>query len=88
MAAHPGATDTGFFDGTSATMDPRVTDSPESVAARTLDDFARGRTASYPGRTVSRLFTVAARLLPRRTVTGAVAALNRKLGFDVVTDRP
>ena len=69
-------------------MDPRVTDSPESVAARTLDDFARGRTASYPGRTVNRLSTLAARVLPRRTVTSAIAARNRKLGFDVVTDQP
>ncbi|MDX8147377.1 SDR family oxidoreductase [Lentzea sp. BCCO 10_0061] len=86
MAAHPGATDTGFFDGTTATMDPRVTDSPESVAARTLDDYARGRIASYPGRGVNRLTTLVARVMPRRAVTNAVAALNRKLGLDVVTD--
>ncbi|MEU3645754.1 SDR family oxidoreductase [Lentzea sp. NPDC034063] len=88
MAAHPGATDTGFFDGTTATMDPRVTDSPESVAARTLDDYTRGRVASYPGRGVNRLTTLVSRVMPRRTVTNAVAALNRKLGLDVVTDVP
>ncbi|MFD4669559.1 SDR family NAD(P)-dependent oxidoreductase [Lentzea sp. NPDC058450] len=88
MAAHPGATDTGFFDGTTATMDPRATDSPESVAVRTLDDFARGRVASYPGRPANRWATLVARVLPRRAVTGAVAALNRKLGLDAVTDLP
>jgi len=88
MGAHPGATETGFFDGTTAKMDPRVTDSPESVAVRTLDDFARGRAASYPGRGMNRLITLVARVLPRRTVTNAVAALNRKLGLDVVTDLP
>jgi short-subunit dehydrogenase len=88
MAANPGATATGFFDGTSATMDPRVTDSPESVAARTLDDFARGRVVSYPGRAVNRLVSLVPRVMPRRVVTGTVAALNRRLGFDVVTDQP
>ncbi|MET9227873.1 SDR family oxidoreductase [Lentzea sp. NPDC003310] len=88
MGAHPGATETGFFDGTTAKMDPRVTDSAESVAVRTLDDFARGRTASYPGRGTSRLATLVARVMPRRTVTNAVAALNRKLGLDVVADLP
>ncbi|MGW4207531.1 SDR family NAD(P)-dependent oxidoreductase [Lentzea sp. NPDC004789] len=86
MAAHPGATATGFFEGTTATLDPRVTDSPESVAARTLDDFLRGRVASYPGRTVHRLTTLVARVLPRRTVARAVAALNTRLGFRAVTD--
>ncbi|MET8758710.1 SDR family oxidoreductase [Lentzea sp. NPDC004782] len=88
MAAHPGATATGFFDGTTATMDARVTDSPESVAARTLDDFARGRVTSYPGRTAHRLITLVARVLPRRTVARAAAALNRKLGFDAAADLP
>ncbi|NUT51220.1 MAG: SDR family NAD(P)-dependent oxidoreductase [Saccharothrix sp.] len=86
MVAHPGATATGFFDGTTATLDPRVADSPESVAARTLDDFARGRTASYPGRPLTRVGTWVARFLPRRTVTRLVAALNRKLGFHEVRD--
>jgi short-subunit dehydrogenase len=88
MAAHPGATDTGFFDGTTAKMDPRATDSPESVAAPTRDHIAGGRAASYPGRGVNRLITLVARALPRRTVTNAVAALNRKLGLDMVTDLP
>jgi short-subunit dehydrogenase len=88
MAAHPGPVATGFFDGTTATTDPRVTDTPESIAARTLDDFVRGRVASYPGRTVHRLATLVPRVLPRRTVARAVAALNRKLGYDVAADVP
>ncbi|MFE7977636.1 hypothetical protein [Streptomyces shenzhenensis] len=46
MGAHPGATDTGSFDNTTAVVDARVTDRPEAVAAKTLDDFARGRAAS------------------------------------------
>ncbi|MEV7423622.1 MULTISPECIES: SDR family NAD(P)-dependent oxidoreductase [unclassified Streptomyces] len=86
MGAHPGATETGFFDSTTAVMDPRVTDSPESVAARTLDDFARGRAASYPGRALHRWTTWAPRLLPRTAVTRAVAAVNRKAGFHDVQD--
>src|SRR5690606_37197410 len=55
MGAHPGATDTGFFDSSSHVMDPRVTDSPAFVASRTLDDFARGRSASYPGRRLNQI---------------------------------
>ncbi|MFF5563700.1 SDR family NAD(P)-dependent oxidoreductase [Streptomyces sp. NPDC012623] len=86
MGAHPGATGTGFFDTTTAVMDPRVTDSPESVAARTLDDFARGRAASYPGRALHRWSTWLPRLLPRTTVTRVVAAINRRAGFHDVRD--
>ena len=59
MAAHPGAIATGFFDGTSATIDPRAADTPTAVAARTLDDYARRRAASYPGRVVNRVLTLA-----------------------------
>jgi short-subunit dehydrogenase len=86
MAAHPGATATGFFDGTTATMDPRVTDSPERIARRTLDDFARGRLNSYPGRPLNRAQTLAARLLPRATVVRATGAVNRHLGHHTATD--
>lgn len=86
MAAHPGATDTGFFDRTTASMDPKTTDSPASVAARTLDDYARGRSASYPGRTSGRAGTLAPRLLPRTTVARLTGGLNRKAGFDDVSD--
>ncbi|MGW0909428.1 SDR family NAD(P)-dependent oxidoreductase [Streptomyces sp. NPDC002853] len=87
MAAHPGATDTGFFDGTTATMHPKAADSPEGVAARTLNDFARGRSVSYPGRGFgSRPTTWVPRLLPRGAVTRVTGGLNRKLGFDDVRD--
>lgn len=86
MAAHPGATDTGFFDRTTASMDPRFTDTPASVATRTFDDFSRGRSVSFPGRTVNRVGTWAPRLLPRAAVARITGGLNRKLGFDDVDD--
>jgi short-subunit dehydrogenase len=86
MAAHPGATATGFFNGTTATIDPRAADTPASVAANTLDDFARGRSASYPGRAFNRAATWASRLLPRATVTRVAGAFNRRAGFHDVSD--
>ncbi|GAB7045784.1 SDR family NAD(P)-dependent oxidoreductase [Catenuloplanes indicus] len=86
MAAHPGAVATGFFDGTTAVMDPRVTDSPDRIAAKTLDDFARGRLNSYPGRPLHRVQTIAARLLPRATTVRATGALNRRLGHHTAKD--
>jgi uncharacterized protein len=86
MAAHPGATATGFFDGTTASMDPGRTDSPATVAAGTLDDFARGRSLSYPGRASNRAGTWVARLLPRATVARITGHLNRGAGFDDVRD--
>ncbi|MFE3739766.1 SDR family NAD(P)-dependent oxidoreductase [Streptomyces sp. NPDC059096] len=86
MAAHPGATDTGFFDHTTAVMDAKRTDSPTRVAAKTLDDFARGRTASYPGRPLFRASTWPVRFLPRTTVTRMTAGLNRHMGFHEAQD--
>lgn len=85
MAAHPGAVATGFFDGTTVTM-TSFADSPEVVAARTLDDFEKGRHTSYPGRWVNRAQTWVARPLPRRRVAALTAWFNRKLGFDHVAD--
>jgi len=85
MAAHPGAVATGFFDGTTATITGPA-DSPERIARQVLDDFERGRHASYPGRWVNRGQTWAARLLPRRQVAALGAWFNRKLGFDHVSD--
>src|SRR5690606_18086869 len=55
MAAHPGGTDTDFFAGTTHTMNPRRIDAPADVARRTLDDYARRRSASYPGRPLNRI---------------------------------
>ncbi|MGH9059863.1 MAG: SDR family NAD(P)-dependent oxidoreductase [Acidimicrobiales bacterium] len=86
MAAHPGPVATGFFDGTTATMDPRTTDSPEVVATETLDDFAKGRHASYPGRSGNRRKTWGARFLPRRRVAAITGRITRKAGFDKVSD--
>lgn len=86
MAAHPGAVATGFFDGTSATIDPAAADTPATVAAQSLDDYARGRTASYPGRGINRLMTWAARLLPRRAVARVAGAFNRRLRLHEVVD--
>jgi uncharacterized protein len=86
MAAHPGAVATGFFDGTTATIDPRAADTPEAVAARTLDDYARKRAISYPGRAVNRVLTWPARLLPRTAVARIAAAFNRRLRLHEATD--
>ena len=85
MAAHPGAVETGFFDGTSATIDPAA-HAPEVVASRTLDDYARRRTASYPGRFMTRVSTWPARLLPRTAVTRLTGAFNRRQGLHEVVD--
>ncbi|MBO0609259.1 SDR family NAD(P)-dependent oxidoreductase [Myceligenerans salitolerans] len=82
MAAHPGATDTAFFDGTSYTMDPRMADSPDTVARRTLDDFARGRSASYPGRRLNQVASWLPRYLPRTATARLTGKLNRTLGLD------
>jgi uncharacterized protein len=86
MAAHPGAVATGFFDGTSATIDPRMADAPDTVATRTLDDYARGRAVSYPGRAVTRAMTWPARLLPRTVVTRIAGGLTRRLRLHEVVD--
>ncbi|MGZ3144422.1 SDR family NAD(P)-dependent oxidoreductase [Lentzea chajnantorensis] len=86
MAAHPGAIATGFFDGTTASINPRFADSPESVARRLLDDYARRRTASYPGRGLTRAITWVPRLLPRAAVAKAAGAMNRGLRLHEVVD--
>ncbi|GAA2512434.1 SDR family NAD(P)-dependent oxidoreductase [Winogradskya humida] len=86
MAAHPGATDTGFFDGTTAEMVAGRTDTTASVAARTLDDYTRRRAASYPGRFSNRAQTWASRFVPRTTVVKGVAALNRRIGLAAAHD--
>ena len=85
MAAHPGSMTTGFFDGTTATPDRRA-DTPAEVAARTLDDYARGRSVSYPGRNINRVRTWAARLLPRTVVARIAGGFNRRQGMHLVVD--
>ncbi|GAA1450642.1 SDR family oxidoreductase [Nocardiopsis tropica] len=85
MAAHPGAIATGFFDGTSATIGPQA-DTAATVAAHTLDDYARRRAVSYPGRTVNRVMTWPARLLPRTVVARVAGGFNRRLRLHEVVD--
>ncbi|APU15399.1 MULTISPECIES: SDR family NAD(P)-dependent oxidoreductase [Actinoalloteichus] len=86
MAAHPGAIATGFFDGTSAEIDPRAADSPAPLAAQTLDDYTRRRAVSYPGRKVNRVMTWLARLLPRTVVARIAGGFNRRLRLHEVVD--
>lgn len=85
MASHPGPIDTGFFDGITATMQAGA-DTPERIAARTLDDYTKGRPASYPGEFRYRVVTWAARLLPRVAVARLTGTVNRRLRFDEVVD--
>ncbi|SEG97688.1 hypothetical protein SAMN05444920_11115 [Nonomuraea solani] len=86
MAAHPGAIATGFFDGTTATINPRAADTPANVAARTLNDYARRRAVSYPGRAVNRALTWPARLLPRTAVARITGGFNRSQRLHEVVD--
>jgi short-subunit dehydrogenase len=86
MAAHPGATDTGFFDGTTASMNPAATDDPEDVAVRTFDSFAKDTVNCYPGRASTRAGTWAARMLPRTAVTRLTGHVNRAAGFHEAHD--
>ncbi|MEV1247329.1 SDR family NAD(P)-dependent oxidoreductase [Nonomuraea sp. NPDC049750] len=76
---------TGFFDGTSAAIDPRA-DTPATVAARTLDDYARRRPVSYPGRAVNRALTWPARLLPRTVVARITGEFHRRQRLHEVVD--
>lgn len=85
MASHPGPIDTGFFDGTTATMQTGA-DTPERIAARTLDDYAKRRAASYPGRPRYRVVTWIARLLPRAAAARVTGTVNRRLRYDEVLD--
>ncbi|SDF83193.1 hypothetical protein SAMN05216553_103486 [Lentzea fradiae] len=89
MTVHPGAVATSFFDGTSAVVHP-IADRPETVAARVLDDFAKGRATSFPGRPVTRVvnrgMTWVPRFLPRGALARVAAAFNRKLGLHRVVD--
>jgi short-subunit dehydrogenase len=83
MAAHPGPVDTGFFDGTTVAIDPKAV-SPARIAAKSLDDFAHGRSASFPGGGYATTFL--SRVLPRTSVTRIVGRLARKNGYDAAAD--
>ena len=85
MASHPGPIATGFFDGTTATMLAGA-DTAERIAARTLNDYAKRRAASYPGKPRYRAITWLGRMLPRVTTARLTGAVNRRLHYDEVVD--
>ncbi|MGV9797244.1 SDR family NAD(P)-dependent oxidoreductase [Mycobacterium sp. NPDC003449] len=85
MASHPGAIDTGFFDRTTATIQSGA-DTPERIATRTLDDYAKRRSASYPGHPRIRVVSWLPRVLPRATTARLAGAVNRKQRYDEVVD--
>ncbi|WP_028808451.1 SDR family oxidoreductase [Streptomyces canus] len=85
MAVHPGPVDTGFFDGTTAKLNPKAV-TPERIAAKSLLDFERGRTASFPGGLNDRANALASRFLTRKRVVRISASFNRKSGLDAVSD--
>jgi hypothetical protein len=82
MVACPGGTATQFFEQSPTTMALEKLDSAESVAYRTLEDFARGRVVSYPGRPSTRAVTWLSRVLPRQTATQLAARVFKQMGFD------
>jgi catechol 2,3-dioxygenase-like lactoylglutathione lyase family enzyme len=81
MAACPGPTATGFFDGTSTNMSPRDFDSSLSVVEKTLEAFERGKSVAYPGRARVRLATWLSRFLPRTFVVRIAALATGKMGL-------
>ncbi|WP_198942825.1 SDR family NAD(P)-dependent oxidoreductase [Actinophytocola xanthii] len=85
MGAHVSNMDTTFGEGPTAAVDPKA-DQPSDVAARVLDDFARGRAASYPGSFMNRVLTWPSRVLPRVTVARVATAYARKRGLDKVVE--
>ncbi|MFV2085360.1 SDR family NAD(P)-dependent oxidoreductase [Micromonospora sp. LOL_021] len=85
MAVHPGPVATGFFDGTTAKMHTRAVP-PERIAAKSLDDFARGKEISFPGGLSDRGIAFASRLLSRKRAARLSGNLNRRAGFDRVGD--
>lgn len=86
MGAHVGNMDTTWGEGATAPVDPKA-DQPSDIAARILDDFARGRAASYPGNVMNRFLPWPSRLLPRAAVARLATAYARKRGFDTLVER-
>jgi len=85
MGAHVGNMDTTFGEGATAPVAPKA-DQPSEVATRALDDFARGRAASYPGSVMNRVLTWPSRVLPRVMVARVATAYARKRGLDKVVE--
>jgi uncharacterized protein len=82
MIASPGPTATEFFAQSPTTVKLEKMDSAQSVARRTLDDYARGKVLSYPGRFSTRAGTWISRLLPRELTTAIAAHISKSMGFD------
>ena len=82
MVAIPGATATDFFDQSPTTVRPERMDTAASVASNTLNDFARRKTISYPGRRSIRARTLLSRLFPRALIVKIAAGVARNMGFD------
>lgn len=85
MIAHPGSMATSFYDGTSTRVDPRAS-TPDAVAIQVLDDYARGRSASYPGPPMNRALTWVSRFLPRPLAARLAGDINRRQGMHEVVD--
>jgi hypothetical protein len=81
MTASPGSTATQLFEHMSTKLLFAQMDLADLVAKRTLDDFGRGKTVSYPCLTSVRIATWVARLLPRSVVAKLTADISRKIGF-------
>jgi short-subunit dehydrogenase len=82
MVAIPGATATDFFDQSPTTIKLQKMDTAESVARKTLDDFASGKTISYPGRSSVRAQTWISRMLPRALTVKLAAKVSKDMGYD------
>ena len=82
MIASPGPTATEFFAQSPTTVKLEKMDSAQSVARRTLDDYARGKVLSYPGRFSTRAGTWISRILPRELTTSIAAHVSKGMGFD------
>lgn len=85
MAAHPGPVATGFFDSTTAAIDAKAV-TPDHIAGNILEDYARGRALSFPGRSSDKATTFVSRILPRSAVARIAGRVNRKNGYDHVGD--
>lgn len=80
LGVHPGPVDTSFFDDTTTTVHPKAV-SAERIARGALDDFARGRSISFPGGVGDRLSASLPRFLSRRRVVKISDRFTRQAGL-------
>lgn len=85
MGVHPGPVETGFFDTTTATLSPKAVP-PERIAAKSLEDFARGCQISFPGGLSDRGIAFASRFISRKRLVRLTGDFNRRAGHDRVDD--